>query len=60
MSSSKTRHVVIGPGPGQMRCRHCGDIYKIALPASMDVVIGAMKGYLETHRTCPKPKEVLP
>lgn len=44
----------------RMRCRHCGDVYDLALPVSLTVAGAALKAYGKAHRGCPKPKPTEP
>ena len=63
MSAASIRtphHVVHNSNTGALECHHCGDVYRVAMPVNVDLLLSLMKTYLTQHRRCLKPKEVSP
>lgn len=48
----KDDHVVMRNG--HPFCENCGQSYVINLPAPIDVAVGAMNGFIKTHKHCKK------
>jgi hypothetical protein len=43
-----------------MACRHCGDRYVAAVPASVGMVAAVCRQYVKEHRLCKPPREPKP
>lgn len=50
----EAKHVVMGPN--SFRCLHCGIEQKVAMPCSINVLVGASNGFIEDHKDC-EPSE---
>lgn len=44
----------------RLRCRHCGDVYDLAVPVSLRVAAAVFSAYGSEHRWCRKPKPTEP
>jgi transcription elongation factor Elf1 len=56
MKRTDTGHLRAENGGSVLHCLHCGDKYRVTLPALVDVYCATTKAYIKAHKHC-KPRE---
>ena len=47
----KTEHVRMRP-PSDLACMHCGETYRVNMPAPLNIMMAVTKAFTATHRQC--------
>ena len=47
-----TDHIVFGTDDNLFKCVHCGQTYKPALPAPIDIFVAMTNAFIKMHENC--------
>lgn len=50
--SKNTAHVVVDFRTSEAHCKHCGERYRLELPARVTVLVAALEAFTKAHRNC--------
>lgn len=54
---SMVEHVVAEEGGAKIRCAHCGEVLRLALPMNVRVWVAAGEAFVKVHRRCKPPRK---